>query len=319
MENSNPTLNNGSPVADNPAGSTSNTPSMDNHDPAQAANTGGNGTNKPSDSNTSSAAAGLLNTSNINWETKLTAGWIVFVTIVLFVAYIIINIQLDKRNSICFAVYWNNPDSLIVNPGPSWFQYDQKTDTLRSMIIIDDTSKSLLLGLAKDTTMGVTDSLVTTSKDSYYQAIEALAFKSNAEKRSSYYLLLLLFAVCGAFGSQLRMIYRFIGVTCYKRIFDFKIWWPWYFLLPLLGAVIGPILFMLVEGNLLNYTTTANYSNFLIALSIVSGFAADDFVRKLNLISEALWGDSKSVPDNGSSSGTVPGKGTNAKPSDTGK
>jgi hypothetical protein len=266
---------------------------VQNNDSAQKTNTGGNSTNKPSDPKTSSTKTEPLNTSNCKWGTIITAGWIVLVTIVLFVLYEIVNKQLDEKNNVCFAVYWNNSDSIRINPGPSWFLYDQKTDTLRSIIIIDDTSKSLLLGLVKDTTTtGPVDSLKETSNDSYYRAIEALAFKSNSEKRSSYYLLIAIFAVCGAFGSQLRMIYRFIGVTCYKPIFNIKIWWPWYFLLPLLGAVIGPILFMLVEGNLLNYSTTANYSNFLMALTIIAGFAADDFVRKLNQVSEAFWGHS---------------------------
>ncbi|HOY30688.1 MAG TPA: hypothetical protein PKW80_02305 [Bacteroidales bacterium] len=232
------------------------------------------------------------NTTNLNWRAFLTAVYIFIVTIALFFAFIAINKKLDKKNKVCYTVLWKNNEAIHIKPGPPWFQYDQKADSIRSLKIIDEADKKLLLALAEDTSGAKTDTL-NVNMDSFNQAIESLAFKTNSEKRSSYYLLILIFAVCGAFGSQLRMIYRFIGVTCYKRIFDFNLWWPWYFLLPLLGAVIGPILFMLVEGNLLNYSTTANYSSFLIALTIIAGFAADDFVRKLNQISEAFWGESK--------------------------
>jgi hypothetical protein len=221
------------------------------------------------------------NNSNNNRKAIGTAIAIFLITGALFWAFFEVFNMVEENNS-TMSVFWNNEDSINVQAGPSWFYYDEKKDTIKSARPITDLDKANLLNLVK----GAED-----SSNSYKNAISELSFISNNQTRRSYLYILTLTAVCGAIGVQLRTINNFIGVTCFKNDFNFDIWWPWYFVRPLMGCLIGPVIFIIFDGNLLPMTTQFNYSNVLvIAVSILAGFGAEDVLNTLRTVSKRVWG-----------------------------
>ena len=191
----------------------------------------------------------------------------------------------DQSNYV--AVYWDSgTDSINLLPGPNWFLYDSKVDSIKSLKAINNEEKQALLKLAPDSVQ---------SLNSFIQAIDRLAFESNRLHQNIYYTILLIAAICGALGVQLRSMNNFIGVACYKNNFDFRIWWPWYLMRPFLGVLIGPILFILFEGKLMPLTTSSTYSNvLLIAICILAGFGSEDFLFMLRNLSKRVFGSKKS-------------------------
>lgn len=221
------------------------------------------------------------NYSNLNMGAAIIVFLNILISTILFLYFVDLRKDLDDSKPYS-SVYWKNSDSTEVKSGPSWFLIDSKNDSLKSLKAINDNEKIQLLNLA----VYKENSLV-----SYNSAIDKLAFESNSEIKGIYYIMLLLSAICGAMGVQLRNISNFIGVACYKKAFDFKIWWPWYMLRPILGGLIGSILFILINGNLFTNQTATDYSEFtIIALSVLAGFGAEDFLGFLRNLSKRIFG-----------------------------
>lgn len=221
------------------------------------------------------------NKSNRNKFVIGTAITILFITALLIWAFYAVFNHIEKTPS-TVCVTWENKDSIKINPGPSWFLYDVRNHSLKSTKLITDNDKTTLLNLIKDTE----DSTI-----SYKNAVSELAFQSNKELKPSYLLILLLTAICGMIGSQLRTISNFIGVTCFKNEFDYDIWWPWYFIRPFSGFLVGPTIFILFDGKLMPMTTKFDYSNALIiAISILAGFGSEDVLSTLRTLSKKIFG-----------------------------
>lgn len=227
--------------------------------------------------------------SNFNLPTLLFVIGTVIITSILIFYFLETRKKLDNAKT-CYSVFWKNTDSTEIKSGPNWFLYDCKSDSIKSLKSISELEKSQLLNLASN---------AKNNCDSFNKAIDLLSFKSNSENNGSYYLLLIISSICGAIGVQLRTINNFIGVACFKNDFNYKVWWPWYVLRPLIGALIGSILFTLVDGNLYSTPTEAGYSQTLIiAMSILAGFGSEDFLNLLRNLSKRFFGTQKGEEKN---------------------
>lgn len=217
-----------------------------------------------------------------NWKlsTWVTTICITALTFLLAYAFYQVQKKIDQIK-VYHSVFWNNVDSTYVRPGPAWFYFDSKVDSLKSIKIIGETDKLILLNLVDQKSKYY---------NSYSAAIDLLAFKTNSENPSSYYLILFLGAICAAIGVHLRTINNFVGVTVFKSDFNIKAWWPWYVMRPLMGVLIGPILFILLEGRLIAISTEVSYSRFIIGLTILAGFGSEDFLETLRSISKRIFG-----------------------------
>jgi hypothetical protein len=140
------------------------------------------------------------------------------------------------------------------------------------------------------------------SKDfnSYSLAIDQLAYVSNIDKgNSGYCWILLLYCMTGVIGVQLRTINNFLGVACFKKDFDFGIWWPWYSMRPLIGFITGGVVFLLIDGKLIYSAQALSGLNpVVIAMAFIGGFSADDFYIMLRRISQRIFssGQIQSIP-----------------------
>lgn len=221
------------------------------------------------------------NRSNLDWKVRKTAIIIVCYTIVLFVGFFWAFTKVDSSSRM-IAVTWNNPDSITVEAGPSWFLYDSKADSIKSSRIINDLDKVNLLGLVKEGA---------DSSRTFKNAISQLAFESNRQLKTSYLFIIILAAICGSIGVQLRTINNFIGITCFKNDFNYDVWWPWYIVRPLIGLFVGPVVFIIFDGKLIPMSGQFNYSTALvIAITILAGFAAEDVLNTLRTVSKRVFG-----------------------------
>lgn len=221
------------------------------------------------------------NNSNNNPKAWGTAGAVMIITAVLLWGFYSVFYRMENSTNIV-SVSWKNEDSTIVNAGPSWFYYDLVNDSIKTSKPINDQDKKSLLNLVDSSSH---------LNESYKKAISELAFRSNTNLKNPYLLILLLTSICGAIGVQLRTINNFIGVACFKNEFDFDIWWPWYFLRPLMGCLVGPVIFIIFDGKLMPLSTQFNYSNILVvAISILAGFGAEDVLNTLRSLSKRLFG-----------------------------
>lgn len=100
---------------------------------------------------------------------------------------------------------------------------------------------------------------------------------------------ILLFGFLASIGSLVRVIYDYIGHTCYTQQFDFRIWWPWYFFRPILGFILGAILVVFFDKSLFgNNINEISKSPFI--LSFITGFAVTDAISFLREISKRIFG-----------------------------
>lgn len=235
------------------------------------------GNDMPAAPDTTSQATPVPRTNN-KPGTKIMAAYLIIVSGLLIWWFICIQRDLSTNNS-CYAVSWENTDTLCLKSGPSWFIVDNKSDSIKSLKVIDDEDKKKLLALYTGN-----DSCST-----YPNAIDQLAFKSNKETSSRYYMILLLTGVCGMMGVMLRTINNFIGVACYK-VLDLEIWWPYYTVRPCMGFFIGPILYSILDGKLLTIGSGSTGSNvYLIAITILAGYGTEDFLDMLKNLSKRLF------------------------------
>lgn len=223
---------------------------------------------------------------NINTReaTIYTASYIIFTTILaLFMFYCAHKIV--SKKVLPTVVNWVKTDSLNIKSGPNWFFYDSKAGELRALHQINDSDKTLLIAL-----------LETSDENfrSYSQAVDKLAFYSNTNKDVNFInWLILLYAVAGLIGVQMRTINNFVGIACFKNEFDFHVWWPWYLVRPILGFITGAVVFLLIDGkHLLDGQVSTGLSTTILGIAFVGGFSTDDFYELLRKLSKNLFGKS---------------------------
>jgi hypothetical protein len=101
-----------------------------------------------------------------------------------------------------------------------------------------------------------------------------------------------LFGFLAFLGSMVRVIFDFIGHTCYTEKFDFKVWWPWYIFRPTLGFILGAVFVILFDKSLFGIETN-EISKFPFVLSFITGFAVTDAIDLLRNFSKRIFGVGK--------------------------
>ena len=98
-----------------------------------------------------------------------------------------------------------------------------------------------------------------------------------------------LFGFIASLGSLVRIIFDFIGHTCYTKEFDFKIWWPWYFFRPLLSFILGAFFVIFFDNSLFgDEVTNIPKSPFIFAF--ITGFSVTDAITFLRQVSKRIFG-----------------------------
>lgn len=101
----------------------------------------------------------------------------------------------------------------------------------------------------------------------------------------------LLFGFLSSLGCVARIIFDFVGHTCYTMRFNFKIWWPWYFSLPILAFILGTFFVILFDNSLFGGQNGTNgIVKFPFILAFITGFAVTDAIGFLRDLSKRIFG-----------------------------
>jgi hypothetical protein len=179
------------------------------------------------------------------------------------------------------AVPWANESKIALKPGPVWFMYDAPNELLLVRRPVSESMKSELLALMSESD----------SRASYVSAVDRLAFVAGASVESSV-LVLLLAGIGGMLGVQLRSLINFIGVTCYKGKLDVHRWWPWYWMRPMMGLLLGMLLALLLKTKLFTSSVEQQQDDgyWWLAIAVLAGFGASEFSERLRLLTQTIFG-----------------------------
>ncbi len=183
------------------------------------------------------------------------------------------------------TVNWENRYEYDLETSPTWFWYQEEKQQILAIKQIDDEAKVNLLNLYAADSLGYA---------TYKGAIDELAFKTNQSTSTPSYLwTLLLGSLAAMIGVQLRTIYRFVDRACYEKDLNAIIWWPWYVFRPLEAFILGALVILLAQVNLLNIEVGDASNLFWIGLAALAGFGAPDVIKRLRMVSKTLFGGSE--------------------------
>jgi len=228
------------------------------------------------------ATSSLYNNINTREATIYTATFIICTTILALTMFYYTHKTVAEKVKPT-TVNWIKTDSLKIKSGPTWFFYDGKLGKISALHQINDNDKTLLIALLESGDKNFR---------SYTQAIDKLAFDSNRNKDTNFSnWLILLYAIAGLIGVQMRTINNFVGVACFKNDFNFHIWWPWYLVRPILGFITGAAIFLLIDGkHLLEGQVSTGLSTTVLGIAFLGGFSTDDFYGLLRKLSKNIFG-----------------------------
>lgn len=187
---------------------------------------------------------------------------------------------------------WNRPAGVVLKSGPPSFRYDSDSKKLLYRGLMDATQKEELVKLLVPS--GGTDA-ATDAAAGYQGAIDQLAYQSNTRRDIFILRIFLLGGVSGIVGVLMRSLFNFVRVSCFENKFDWHRWWPWYFIRPVLGFFLGLVCVLFVEADLLQPKgKSAAVLAWWIGIALLAGFAADDFIEKVRLIGQTIFGDASS-------------------------
>ena len=194
---------------------------------------------------------------------------------------------LDKE----YRVAWTPGANVIITSGPTSFYVDTQGQQLVTRGPIDANEKQQLAGLV--TKNGQTLFPPDPAGESYWEALDHLAYTSNASGPTVDLWLLILGGVSGFLGVSLRSIINFVGVTCYRNELDVVRWWPWYALRPAIGFIFGFAAVLLIRvGFFQAETASTSTLNWALVIALLAGFGATEFADRLRLLSKTLFGES---------------------------
>jgi hypothetical protein len=183
---------------------------------------------------------------------------------------------------------WDQPAGVVLTSGPPAFRYDRDSKKLLFRGLMDATQKDALVKLVPSGK----DAQGTAAAAGYQEAIDQLAYLSN--NRHDYFIwkIFLLGGISGILGVMMRSLFNFVRITCFENKFDWHRWWPWYITRPILGFFLGLVCILFVQADLFQPTGKANANlSWWIGIALLAGFASDDFVEKIRLIGQTLFGD----------------------------
>ena len=188
------------------------------------------------------------------------------------------------------SVRWDAPQGMTLKPGPPSFWYDAANKRLNYVGVIDQQRKLELVGLLTTDT----DKPVAAEQKSYWAAIDELAYASNHGLGGLVISLLLLGGLAGALGVQLRSLVNFVGNACYTESLDLVIWWPYYFVRPLTGLVLGIVVVVVVNAGFLGAGSVAPGGTLWWAgVAFLAGYGEQEFTLRLRQLTKTLFGEAK--------------------------
>ncbi len=187
------------------------------------------------------------------------------------------------------SVPWDRPTGVVLKSGPPSFRYDSDSKKLVFRGLMDATQKEELVKLVPS---GGTDAQATAGAASYQGAVDQLAYASNKPRDDFILRIFLLGGISGILGVMMRSLFNFVRVCCFENKFDWHRWWPWYITRPILGFFLGLVCVLFVQADLFQPSgkSTAGLA-WWIGIAFLAGFASDDFVEKIRLVGQTLFGD----------------------------
>lgn len=228
---------------------------------------------------------------------------------------------IQKYNEVTFvesSTSWEMPNGAHLKDSPVNFHYDPKRHTLNHRGPVDTQQQLLLRDLlefnseSSDTgsVPSITPSAINTTIRSYQAAIDNLAYQAGAAQIGQIQLLLLLGFMGGILGAILRSLVDFVGHACYTDKLDLMHWWPLYATRPIVGAILGFLLVILLKSRLLTSTEIQQGSDsfWWLGIAVIGGFSTVDVTQRLRLTAKALFGtaDDNKNSRNSSGSGSNP-------------
>ena len=199
---------------------------------------------------------------------------------------------------------WEAPKEVGLKPGPPSFVYDRASKKLlhRGPVdarLKDDLAKLVVQERPKKEEPTQKEIIVLQPGDraagDYWQALDEMAFKSNADDGSFTRLLLVLGGFSGVLGVHLRSLINFVGIACFSNRLDWVRWWPWYVVRPALGFLLGLVAVLFTKAELMRPEGTSPTGvTWWLGLAILAGFGAQEFSDKLRLLSQTIFGKSSS-------------------------
>lgn len=210
---------------------------------------------------------------------------------------------IEKYNAVTFvesSTSWEMPNGAHLKDSPVNFHYDPERHTLNHRGPLDTQQQLLLRDLlefnseSSDTgsVPSITPSAINTTIRSYQAAIDDLAYQTGAAQIGQIQLLLLLGFMGGILGAILRSLVDFVGHACYTDKLDLMHWWPLYATRPIVGAILGFLLVILLKSRLLTSTEIQQGSDsfWWLGIAVIGGFSTVDVTQRLRLTAKALFG-----------------------------
>jgi hypothetical protein len=235
----------------------------------------------------------------------LLAGFAVFF-IIAFILFLI-SLNNHQRDATALPVKWLNQGNVELTSYPSWFLYDMNAQQIRTRAVIDEKMK---MELVKSFPMR-SDSA---NFVEFRQAVEKLAFQSVDLKDRNFWLLLMVSGLAAVVGVFIREILDLIRHHCYEKDLDFKTWWPWYFLRPIVGFMFGIVVVLFSGTELLFASGNDSSETYLIAIAIIAGISVEDVMLKIRKVSMVLFANNTQDPGSPETATVAPNQPGNGNP-----
>lgn len=219
--------------------------------------------------------------------------FLLFIVLVAITLIVILSGQravslVDENLTREYRVDWIVPPDVSVKPGPVSFWYDSTKRQLVHIGVVDQKRKLELLELISSDSQD----LAKQHRNMYWAAIDKLAFSSNEGLSGLLVSLLFLGGISGVLGVQLRSLVNFVGNACYTNSLDLVIWWPYYFVRPFIGFILGVIVVVIISAGFFVASGAAPSGTLWWAsIAFLSGFGEQEFTQKLRQLTKTLFGE----------------------------
>jgi hypothetical protein len=217
----------------------------------------------------------------------------------IFWAYFTIE-KFNEGTFVEFSTSWKLPAGAHLKDGTATFSYDPDSQKLKYRGQLNAQQQMQLRDLLEfdaATTAGGSSPVATATATnatirSYREAIDKLAFQAGTAEVGQMQWLLLLGFMGGTLGAILRSLVDFVGHACYTDKLDLMHWWPLYVTRPLVGAILGFLLVVLLKARLLTSVDIQQGSEsfWWLGVAVLGGFSTVDVTQRLRLAAKALFG-----------------------------
>jgi hypothetical protein len=248
-----------------------------------------------------------LENSKLKLATQPQKLLLILIHLILSACAILLSFYFIKKfNDASFSeisIPWEMPTAVKLKDGPPSFYYDPIEHRLVYWGSLDVETQTKLKDLLEfNTDHSSENQKSSTSNDeintvihTYQAAIARLGSVAVEKQAGQIQLLLLLGVMGGILGAVLRSLVDFVGHACYTERLDLSRWWPLYTTRPLIGAILGFLLVVLIKARLLtSLDLQQNQESFWwLGVAVLGGFSTVDVTQRLRLAAKAIFGTGK--------------------------